>query len=61
MFWIKGKEKKMKVTKNLGFLLLGIWLIITGLSQVMSIPVESLGTILAILGIASGAMIILGR
>lgn len=61
MFWIKGKEKKMKVTKNLGFLLLGIWLIITGLSQVMSIPVESLGMILAILGIASGAMIILGR
>jgi len=51
----------MKITKNLGFLLLGIWLIISGLSQVMSIPVESLGMILAILGIASGAMIILGR
>ncbi len=51
----------MKITKNIGLLLLGIWLIITGLSQVMSIPVESLGTILAFLAIVSGVMIVMSK
>lgn len=50
---------KMKQTKNLGMLLLGIWLILNGLMQVISIP--SIGIILAILAIASGALILMGR
>lgn len=48
-------------TKNLGFLLLGIWLILTGLLQVMEIPIPEIGMILAILAIAAGAMIVLSK
>ena len=51
----------MKITKNLGMLLLAIWLILTGLAQVVSIPIPALGTILAVLAIAAGVLILLGR
>lgn len=51
----------MKITKNLGFLLLGIWLIVTGLLQVVEIPVPSLDIILAIVAIASGALIVMNK
>ncbi len=51
----------MKITKNIGFLLLGIWLIITGLLQVVELPIPSIDGILSILAIASGAMIVLGK
>jgi hypothetical protein len=36
----------MKLTKNLGMLLLGMWLIVTGLLQVVSITIPAIGTIL---------------
>ncbi len=50
----------MKLTKNIGFLLLGIWLILTGL--VAFVPaIAGLGVILSILAIAAGAFILLGR
>lgn len=51
----------MKVTKNLGFLLLGAYLIITGLLKVVSIDIPNVDMILGILAIASGALIVLGR
>lgn len=51
----------MKVTKNLGFLLLGIWLLLTGLMHLLSLDFPSSGVVSAGLAIASGAMIILGR
>ena len=51
----------MKLTKKLGMLLLGIWLIMSGLMQVISIPIPSINMILAILAIAAGALILLGR
>lgn len=51
----------MKLTKNLGMLLLGIWLIVTGLLYVVSIPVPAIGTILAVLAIAAGVLILIGR
>lgn len=51
----------MKLTKNLGMLLLGIWLIVSGLLQVVSIPIAGLGPILALLAIAAGVLILLGR
>jgi hypothetical protein len=57
----RKKEENMKITKNLGFLLLGIWLVVTGLSAVMNIPIASLHTILAFLAIVAGALIILGK
>jgi hypothetical protein len=49
----------MRFTKNIGFLLLGIWLILTGLSAFISMG--SLAIILAILAIAAGVFILLGR
>ena len=51
----------MKFTKNIGMLLLGIWLIATGLIPLLNISFSGLGTIMAILAIAAGALIIVGR
>jgi hypothetical protein len=51
----------MKMTKNLGMILLGAWLILTGLLQVVSIPIPAIGTILAVLAVAAGVLILLGR
>jgi len=51
----------MKLTKNLGTLLLGIWLILTGLMPLLNLSFSALGTLMAILAIAAGALILLGR
>ncbi|MCL4395229.1 MAG: hypothetical protein M1482_10590 [Chloroflexi bacterium] len=51
----------MKLTKNLGMLLLAIWLIVTGLEDFVSLPIPSLGPILSILAIAAGLLILFGR
>lgn len=50
----------MRVTKNIGFLLLAIWLILTGLMAFVP-AIAGLGIILAILAIAAGVFILLGR
>jgi len=50
----------MKLTKNLGMLLLGIWLIVKGLSAFVP-SLASLGTVLDVLAIAAGVLILLGR
>ena len=51
----------MKITKNIGMLLLGIWLIATGLIPLLNLSFSGLGTIMAILAIAAGVLIIVGR
>ena len=51
----------IKLTKNLGWLLTGIWLVVTGLLAFVHIPISGLGTVLAILAIAAGALLLLGR
>ena len=51
----------VKLTKNLGILLLGIWLIVTGLLQVVSVAIPAIGTILALLAIVAGVSLLLGR
>ena len=51
----------MKLPKNLGMLLLSIWLILTGLIPLMSLSFSGLGTVMTILAIASGVLILLGR
>jgi len=51
----------MKLTKNIGMLLLGIWLIIEGLIPILNFSFSGLGTIMGILAIAAGAFILLGR
>lgn len=51
----------LKLPKSLGMLLLGIWLIVTGLLQVVSIHIPAIGTLLALLAIAAGVLVLLGR
>jgi hypothetical protein len=49
----------MKFTRNIGFLLLAVWLILEGLAliPVFSIP----GILMGMLAIAAGVFIIIGR
>ncbi len=51
---------RLKLTKNLGMLLLGIWLILMGLVSVVPL-VASLGMLLNLLAIAAGVLILIGR
>ena len=48
--------------RNLGFLLLGLWLILTGLLPLLNIKISStVATGLAVLAIAAGILILLRR
>jgi len=51
----------MKLTKNLGMLLLGIWLILSGLLPLLDLGFSGQDTLLAILAIAAGAVILFRR
>jgi hypothetical protein len=51
----------MRLTRNMGMLLLGIWLILTGLLQVVSVSIPGIGSILALLAIVAGILILVGR
>ena len=48
-------------TKNLGLLLLGIWLILTGLLPFVHVNYANLGSIFSVLAVAAGILILLGR
>ena len=50
----------MTFTKNIGFLLLAIWLILVGLAELVP-AIASLAVILPILAIAAGVFILLNR
>jgi hypothetical protein len=50
----------IKLIKNIGFLLLAAWLILTGLAYFVPV-LRPLDPILAILAIAAGVFIIIGR
>ena len=48
--------------RNLGMLLLGLWLILTGLLPLLNVSVSSMVTTgLAVLGIVAGILILLKR
>lgn len=51
----------MKLTKNIGMLLLAIYLILSGLIGLIGLTFAGLGTLMAILAIAAGACILVGR
>ncbi len=51
----------MKLSHNLGMPLLGIYLIATGLWPLFGIHVPGSGAILAVLALAAGVSILLGR
>jgi hypothetical protein len=51
----------MKFTRNIGMLLLSIWLILTGLITLLGFSFQGLPLVMAILAIAAGVFILLGR
>ena len=53
--------KKLGLPKNLGMILLGIWLIMTGLVTLLHFNFEGLSLIMAVLAIVSGLLILLDR
>jgi len=55
------RSPTMKVTRNIGMLLLAIWLILTGLIPLLNFSFSGLGTVMAVLAIAAGIFIIIGR
>jgi hypothetical protein len=50
---------EMRITQNLGMLLLAIYLILVGVSSFISLG--QLGIVIAILAIAAGVLILIGR
>jgi hypothetical protein len=51
----------MRLTKNIGMILLAIWLILSGLIPLLNLSFSGLGMLMAILAIAAGVFIVIGR
>ena len=51
----------MRLTRNVGMLLLAIWLIITGAVPLLNLSFSGINEIMAVLAIAAGILIIVGR
>jgi hypothetical protein len=51
----------VRITKNLGLLLLGIWLLLTGLSPLLHLSFAGFGTLMAVLAVVAGLLLILER
>ena len=47
--------------KNLGHLLLGVWLVLTGIIPLIHLSFAGLSTVMAVLAIVAGALMIVGR
>jgi hypothetical protein len=52
---------KWNAPKNLGMLLLAIWLIATGAMALLQMSFPYAGTVLAVLALAAGILILMGR
>lgn len=52
---------KIRMTKNAGMVLLGIWLILTGLIPILKVSFSGFPVIMEVLAILSGILILLGR
>lgn len=51
----------IKLNRNFGMLVLGVWLLLSGLIPLMSLSFNGLGMLMAILAIAAGALILAGK
>jgi len=51
----------MRLTRSLGMLLLAIWLVLTGSIPLLNLSFSGLHLIMAILAIAAGVLIAVGR
>lgn len=56
-----AKGVTMRLTRNVGMLLLAIWLILSGLIPLLHLTFSGLGMVMAILAIAAGVLILVGR
>lgn len=63
----RGEEVKLAITntlagRNLGMIVLAVWLILTGLLPLLNVRVSTtVSTVLAVLAIAAGLLILLRR
>lgn len=46
--------------KSIGVVLLGLWLILTGLSTLLHFSFSGMGTVMAVIATAAGALIVIG-
>jgi hypothetical protein len=51
----------MRVAQNVGMLLLAVWLMLTGLVPLLNLRFDGLGTLMAVLAVAAGALVALRR
>jgi hypothetical protein len=51
----------MKTTRNLGMSLLGIWLVLTGLIQLVHLHFSGLSLLMAVLALIAGLLVVVGR
>ena len=51
----------MRITRNIGTLLLAAWLILTGLIGLVGLDLPNSAQLMAILALAAGVAIVLGR
>jgi hypothetical protein len=51
----------MKIGSNSGMMLLGIWLLLTGLVPLLDLHFQALPTLMSGLAVAAGAMILMNR
>jgi hypothetical protein len=49
------------MTKNIGMLLLAIYLIVSGIVPLLSVSFAGMGILLAVLAVAAGICILIGR
>jgi hypothetical protein len=53
--------RPLQLTKSLGMILLSVWLIVSGLIQLLGLSFSGLGLLMGILAIAAGVLIALER
>ncbi len=51
----------MSLTKNIGMLLLAVWLILTGAIPLLNLGFSGMGLVMQVLAIAAGVLILIGR
>jgi hypothetical protein len=51
----------MKLASNMGMLLLGIWLVLTGALPLLQISFQGVGPLMNVLAIAAGILILMNK
>lgn len=59
LFLLGGYEMAVRVTRNAGMLLLGLWLLLSGLSGLAALPIP--GVLMAVLALLAGVLILVQR